>query len=197
MTLEPPRRQGAGGVARRPAGGGRDGFPHRKIFSKMPMIRELELAPRFGLSRADLAVKRRQLVEGEHWLKEGRPKAIWWTQKGLDALGLAVGLPETPKAADAPAAAVGHRIPDDQIPRGPQNGLILEHGRPGWWTADEALVVSNVFANRKAILVEFEGKQVICRVKDATNFHPRMVIPVRKYGNIVLAARQPRFPGKW
>jgi uncharacterized Zn-finger protein len=57
--------------------------------------------------------------------------------------------------------------------------------------------VSNVFANRRAILVEFEGRQVICRVKDATNFHPRMVIPVRKYGNIVLAARQPRFPGKW
>ena len=184
-------------MARRPAGGGRDGSPHRKIFSKMPMIRELELAPKFGLSRADLAVKRRQLVEGEHWLKEGRPKAIWWTQKGLDALGLVVGLPETPKAADSPAVAVGHRIPDDQIPRGPQNGLILEHGRPGWWTADEALVVSNVFANRKAILVEFEGKQVICRVKDATNFHPRMVIPVRRYGGIVLAARQPRFPGKW
>lgn len=185
-------------MARPPARRRRDGFHLPKIFPKMPMIRELELAPRFGLSRADLAVKRRQLVEGEHWLKEGRPKAIWWTQKGLDALGLVVGVPEAPKAPEAgQTAAVGHRIPDDQIPRGPQNGLILEHGRPGWWTADEALVVSNVFANRRAILVEFEGRQVICRVKDATNFHPRMVIPVRKYGNIVLAARQPRFPGKW
>jgi len=163
------------------------------------MIRELELAPKFGLSRADLAVKRRQLVEGEHWVKEGRPKAIWWTQKGLDALGLAIGLPESPKEPDAPApaAVVGHRIPDDQIPRGAQNGLILTHGRPGWWTADEAVVVNNVFANRKAILVEFEGRQMICRVRDSRNFHPRMLIPVRRYGNIVLAARQPRWPGKW
>lgn len=160
------------------------------------MIRELELAPKFGLSRADLAVRRRELVEGEHWLKEGRPKAIWWTQKGLDALGLSLGLPEVTKVVPA-VPIVGHRIPDDKIPKLPQNGLILEHGRPGWWTADEALVVSNVFANRKAILVEFKGRQVICRVKDAGNFHPRMVIPVREYGNIVLAARQPRFPGKW
>ena len=107
-----------------------------------------------------------------------------------------LGVKTEAKVEVAPAPA-GHRIADERIPRGPQNGLILEHGRPGWWTADEALVVSNGFANRKAILVEFEGRQLICRVKDARNFVPRMLIPVRRYGEVVLAARQPRFPGKW
>jgi hypothetical protein len=73
----------------------------------------------------------------------------------------------------------------------------LEHGRPGWWTKDEAKVLANKFANRKAISVEFEGKQTICRVKDSLNFQPNMIIPVRKYDGILTAARQPRFPGKW
>lgn len=75
--------------------------------------------------------------------------------------------------------------------------MILEHGRPAWWTADEAKVVANKFVNRKAIYVEFEGRNMICRVKDSLNFAAHMVIPVRRYDNILMAARQPRFPGKW
>ena len=162
------------------------------------MIREIELSLQMGLTRVDLALRRKQLVEGEHWLREGRPKAIWWTQAGLDVLGVQAGLANPLKAESLVVApVVGHRIPDDEIPKLPQNGLILTHGRPGWWTPDEAVVKSNVFANRRAILVVFEGREIICRVKDATNFQPGMVIPVRRYETVVVAARQPRWPGKW
>ena len=137
-------------------------------------IREIELAIRVGMSRVEMGKLRRRLTQGEDWDYDGRPKSVWYTHAGE-----------------------GHRYPDHKIPKLPQNGLILEHGRPGWWTNDEAKVLANKFANRKAISVEFEGKMTICRVKDSLNFQPNMIIPVRKYDGILTAARQPRFPGKW
>lgn len=157
----------------------------------------MDLAPKLGLARPALAdLRKTKLRQGLHWEKLGRPAVVWYSEAGVARVLELLGV-KTEAKVEVAAPAAGHRIPDELIPRGPQNGLILEHGRPGWWTADEALVVSNGFANRRAILVEFEGRQVICRVKDARNFHPRMLIPVRRYGEVVLAARQPRFPGKW
>lgn len=187
---------GEGGGLDRGAGGISTGTPIEKFSPK----REIDFTLTLGLGRPALTkLRREKLQEGEHWYKEGRPAAVWLTDAGQRRL---LGLIQAPpEAAESPrnedVAPAGHRYPDDQIPRLPQNGLILEHGRPGWWTPDEAKVVANKFANQKAILVEFEGRQVICRVKSAVPFQPGMIIPVRRYENIVLAARQPRFPGKW
>ena len=165
-------------------------------------IREIELANQVGLSRVEVKKLRARLTVDLHWGYEGRPRAVWYTAAGVSAFEALLG--EQPEAAApvpvqirAPEAGSGHRYADADIPRLPQNGLILEHGRPAWWTEDEAKVVANKFVNRKAIYVEFEGKKMICRVKDSLNFATHMVIPVRRYDNILMAARQPRFPGKW
>lgn len=200
--------QGGGGDAGLASGGGSATGPAPSKFS--PKCGERELAALIGLPQRKVAqIRRLKLEVGVDFEKLGRPAKVWYSDAGVErvrglvgvvsAVPVVSGLPPVPEVSpvlvDPPV--LGHRIPDDQIARLPQNGLILEHGRPGWWTEDEAVVVANSFANRKAILVEFEGRQVICRVKDATNFVPRMVIPVRRYENIVLAARQPRWPGKW
>ena len=177
-----------------------DGSPHQTF---LPKIREFDLARELGVARAVLfAWRKTELTKGLHWDYQGRPTTVWHSEAGrrrvLELAGVAARSESRPESgAESQPESKGHRYSDDRIPRGPQNGLILEHGRPGWWTADEAMVLSNNFVNRKAILVEFEGKKVICRVKDAAAFAPAMIIPVRRYGNIVLAARQPRFPGKW
>ena len=185
---------GEGGGPAAAAAGTPTGTP-TKNFS--PKCREMDLAPQLGLARPALAdLRKTKLRQGLHWEKLGRPAVVWYSEAGNARVLELLGVKTEAKVEVAPAPA-GHRIANEQIPRGPQNGLILKHGRPGWWTADEALVVSNGFANRKAILVEFAGRQLICRVKDARNFVPRMLIPVRRYGEVVLAARQPRFPGKW
>lgn len=191
---------GEGGGPAQAGGGGATGTRPEKFSAK----RESSFAETLGLGRpAVTKLRRERLQEGEHWYKEGKPAAVWLTEAGQKRLLELIEAPQNavPEAVPSPSiedpAPAGHRYPDDEIPRGPQNGLILEHGRPGWWTADEARVVANKFANRMAILVDFEGRQVICRVKDSANFQPGMIIPVRRYENIVLAARQPRFPGKW
>lgn len=192
---EPVDPQGGRGVAQPPAAVGRDGSTPDKFFCKTA-IREADLAAQFGVARPVLSrLRLDKLREGVDWFFSAPPRRVMVTEAGVEALRGLLGLPKGEALAEQPAG--GHRIPDDQIPKGPQNGLLLEHGRPGWWTADEAVVLANGFANRRAILVEFAGRQVICRVRDARNFHPRMVIPVRPYGNIVVAARHPRFPGKW
>jgi hypothetical protein len=195
----PQPKGGEGGVASTPAPPDADGSPHHNFF---PKIREFDLARQLGVARSVLlGWRKNDLRQGTDWDYQGKPKTVWFSESGEKAALRLLGVAEQDRQEDRPnepqPAPAGHRYADDQIPRGPQNGLILEHGRPGWWTSDEAMVVANGFANRKAILVEFKGRQVICRVKDARNFTPRMVIPVREYGNIVLAARQPRFPGKW
>jgi hypothetical protein len=163
----------------------------------------MDFADKTGLGRPALREMRQQhLVEGTDWWMTEKPKTVWLAESGRRKIFELIAAPEALAAAqESPRsedlAPAGHRYPDAEIPRLPQNGLIVEHGRPGWWTADEARVLQNKFANRRAILVEFEGRQVICRVKDSTNFQPGMVIPVRRYEGIVLAARQPRWPGKW
>lgn len=165
-------------------------------------IREIELAIKVGMSRIEMGKLRGRLTKGDHWDYDGRPKSVWYTHAGVQAMERILG--EQPAEIKPVVVEIevfeeveGHRYPDDKIPKLPQNGLILEHGRPGWWTKDEAKVLANKFANRKAISVEFEGRQTICRVKDSLNFQPNMIIPVRKYDGILTAARQPRFPGKW
>jgi len=193
----PQPEGGAGGVASSRPAPDADGYTPQQFF---PKIREFDLSRQLGVARSVMVGWRKnELRQGVDWEYQGKPKTVWYSEAGqLQVLKL-VGVPKVVEAmkAESQPALTGHRYPDDRIPRGSQNGLILEHGRPGWWTADEAMVLSNGFVNRKAILVEFEGKKVICRVKDAAAFAPAMIIPVRRYGNIVLAARQPRFPGKW
>jgi hypothetical protein len=165
--------------------------------------REIDFAQKTGLGRPTLReMRQRHLVEGEDWWSEGRPKVVWLAESGRRKILELIAAPEAPAAAlesprneDLPPA--GHRYPDAEIPRLPQNGLILRRGRPGWWTADEAKVLQCRFANRRFILVDFEGRQVYCKVKDNSKFARGMVIPVRRDGNVVVSARQPREPGKW
>jgi hypothetical protein len=160
------------------------------------MMREAELASKVGLPRIKLAeLRRKSLKEGQHWMYTPVPRTVVYLQAGIDRVVELIGAPALP-APQPPPASDGW-LSYEAIPKLAANGLILTKGRPGWWTTEEAVVRSTAFANRKAILVHWRGRDVICRVKSASAFVVGQVIPVRPYQNIVLAARQPRWPGKW
>lgn len=178
--------------------------PHPENFfpKRTSDTREIDLVPQLGVTRAELVrIRREHLTEVEDWYYTAkRPKVVMLTEKGLGRVMLILGAQLQAVARPAPPAPLELRnawFNDAQVPRIPANGLILTKGRPGWWTREEAIVKQTAFANRKAIYVEWRGKPTICRVKDAGGFVVGQVIPVREYGSILLAARQPRWPGKW
>lgn len=160
---------------------------------------EVELAEKLGVAKRVLAETRMtKLVDGVDWHYSGAPRRVWYSEGGVKAAMAAIGLETAVVVAPEPVVAGGKRwLTKEEIPAGPQNGLVLEHGRPGWWTEEECVVISNTFANRRSIWVRHNGGEKICRVRDAKNFVPRMLIPCRPYGNVVVAARHPRWPGKW
>lgn len=165
-------------------------------------VREIDLVPQLGVTRAELVrIRREHLTEVEDWYYTAkRPKVVMLTPAGLGKVMFVLGAKTAHVAinpAPAPLELRNAWFNDAQVPRIPANGLILTKGRPGWWTREEAIVKQTAFANRKAIYVEWRGKPTICRVKDAGGFVVGQVIPVREYGSILLAARQPRWPGKW
>ena len=157
------------------------------------VIREIELCVKIGLPRP-VVTKMRQtnLVEGVDWFYSARPKAVCYTEDGMAKMEKLISV-EIP--AEAPV--VQKWLANGMIPKISANGLILTKGRPGWWTDEEAVVIGNAFANRKAIRVRWNDREVICRVKNAVGFAIGMVIPVRAYEHILVSARQPRAPGRW
>lgn len=150
----------------------------------------------YGISRPDLAkIRRSRLIQGEDWGYTPAPRKVFYTPAGVKKACDALEIRGEPLKAPDPVQ--NEWLPLDAIPKGNANGLILTKGRPGWWTPHEAIVKANAFSNRKAILVRWRDRDVICRVRSADNFAVGMVIPVREYGNILVAARHPRWLGKW
>lgn len=164
------------------------------------IVRETELAIKLGLARPELArLRKEHLAQGEHWMYTSAPKTVVYVQAGVDRVAELLAL----KAEDAPVAeapapsGLNNWLPDEAVPKIKPNGLILARGRPAWWSPIEGVVRSSRFVNRKAVLINVSGRDVVCRVKDAGNYPVGMVIPVRPYENVYVAARHPRFPGKW
>lgn len=173
---------------------------------------EPDLAKHLGIGRPLLAQMRRlKLEEGIHFTRGEKPlRRIEYTGMGVTRMRELLGVPDAEAAkldgavhgAQPEPAPQGEQvanlwIPDAMIPNIKANGLILAKGRPGWWTQREAIVKQTAFANRRAILVTYGDRDVICRVKDADKFAVGQVVPVREYGAVLLAARQPRWRGKW
>jgi hypothetical protein len=160
-------------------------------------ISERQLAKDLGLGQPELAKRRiGQLEKGVHWDYQGMPKQTFYHSNGVEAMKALLNINtavEEPQSAPNEAKVVRVK----EIPKIKANSLIINHGRPGWWTDKEAIVFANKFANKRMILVEYEGKRVPCRVKISHNFTSGMVIPVRQYDNILVAARHPRFAGIW
>jgi hypothetical protein len=160
-------------------------------------ISEKQLARDLGLGQPELAKRRiAKLIKGEHWDYKGMPKQTFYHSSGVDAMKLMLNIDITPKEPVVePIEPKVIRV--KEIPKIKANTMIATHGRPGWWTNQEAIVFANKFANKRMILVEYEGKRVPCKVKASHNFISGMVIPVRQYDNILVAARHPRFAGIW
>lgn len=163
------------------------------------MTLEMEIYVQLGVARPEVVrIRREKMERGRHWDYTKPPRKVFFTDLGLEVLQRELGAPNAIPAAPEPPAPESHYwFPESEIPKIPANGLILTKGRPGWWTAEEALVRQTAFVNRKAILVRHCGSDKICRVREASRFVVGQVIPVRPYGNIVVSARQPRFQGKW
>lgn len=159
-------------------------------------VLERNLCVMYGVSRPAMAeIRRSRLVQGEDWGYTPAPRKVFYTPAGVKKICDALEIRGEP--LEAPAPAQNDWLPLEAIPKGNSNGLILTKGRPGWWTPQEAIVKANAFVNRGAILVNWKGRDVICRVRRSENFAVGMVIPVRQYGNILVAARHPRWLGKW
>lgn len=190
------------------AGAAADGNVNPSTFTKcdeavgmMSDVRETELVRLLGIARPELVrLRRANLRENLDWYYTKPPRTVMITPNGRQAISRLLDLGEAiPAEAGVPQQTVRPSgwLADEDIPKNQSNGLILAKGRPGWWTDEEAIVRQTAFVNRKAIFVEWRGKRTICRVKNASAFVVGQVIPVRRYDNILLAARQPRWPGKW
>ena len=162
------------------------------------IVREIELAIKFGLARPELArLRKEHLAEGEHWMYTSAPKTVVYVQAGVDRVAELLAL----KTGDAPVveapSGLNNWLPDEAVPKIRPNRLILARGRPAWWSPIEGVVRSSRFVNRKAILISVSGRDVVCRVKDASHYPVGMVIPLRPYDNIYVAARLPKYRGQW
>jgi hypothetical protein len=158
-------------------------------------ISEKQLAKDLGLGQPELAKRRISfLTKEKHWDYKGMPKQTFYHSNGVQLMKKLLEIKEE-EVAKAPEQPQVVRV--KEIPKIKANSLITNHGRPGWWTDKEAIVFANKFANKQMILVDYEGKRVPCRVKVSHNFISGMVIPVRQYDNILVAARHPRFAGIW
>lgn len=133
-----------------------------------------------GLSKAALRAYREDpgFLEGKHWFRKPRngPKSMWpvvWTDEGVKQLGDVVGF--EPEQVEA----------------------MKEVEQPKQVEA----VVRQKYANPRVIrcdLVRDKGvESVMVFVRDSRNFVPGMKVPLRSDGSRWVAAKHPRFGGKW
>jgi hypothetical protein len=132
-----------------------------------------------GLTKNDLRAQRKVLQEGLHWYRKPRnvDKRYWpivWTQAGLDSLCKVAGI-------DNPD--LEQELSEVEPPR------------------EVFGVVKSKFRNPRLIrcVVEMGGKgeEVMVLVRDSKNFVVGMKVPLRSDGQRWVAAKHPRFGGKW
>jgi hypothetical protein len=158
-------------------------------------VREIDLTRELGIGRKEVQAVRDAagLVKGIDWDKVGKPATICLTDHAAltirSRIGQGVVEPETAKAASDGVKAV-------MTPNVAANAMILKHGRPPWWTKDEATVIKK-WTNPSVVEVDFGGVRKTCRVRDSSLIQIGMVIPVREYGNALVIARSPRAAGRW
>ena len=132
-----------------------------------------------GLNRNDLKGLRETALEGKHWLRKPRngPKHLWpifWTKEGIEFVRGKTGI----------EAEVVEELKEAVVEEKPKTG-----------------VVKGKFRNQRIILCEIEDgkskKQVNVLVRDSKNFVVGMVVPLRSDGQRWVAAKHPRFGGRW
>jgi len=134
---------------------------------------EREICEKLGLSREQLLEVRRMFTENEHWSKvpSKRQQKYWdvvWTEEGLAKLMAQFGFDE--KEAEV-------------IKEEP---LFKAEGK-----------VVGKYGNKRLIMVEVGGKNQPVLVRDSDYFVIGMTLPLRRDGERLVAARHPRFPGRW
>lgn len=132
-----------------------------------------------GLSKQQMRGCRKEMPEGAYWYRKPSkgPKNLWpiyWTRQGVDSLVLVSGIDSL--ALDKDLAELE---PPKQV---------------------EGIVKAK-FANPRIIacdIVRDKGyERVNVLVKDSRNFIIGMVVPLRADGARWVAAKHPRFGGKW
>lgn len=143
------------------------------------IYKESEVIRLTGLNRADLKGLRETALEGKHWIRKPRngPKHLWpiyWTKEGIEFMQGKAGL-EAPVIEELREAKA-----DDK----PKTGIV-----------------KGKFVNPRIILCEIEEgkakKDVNVLVRDSKNFVKGMVVPLRSDGQRWVAAKHPRFGGRW
>lgn len=158
-------------------------------------VREIDLTRELGIGRKEVQAVRDAagLVKGTDWDKVGRPATICLTDHAALTIRSRIGQGVVPPVATV-AASDGVRAV--LTPNVAANAMILKHGRPPWWTKDEATVIKKT-TNLGVVEVDFGGVRKACRVRDSRLMQIGMVIPVREYGNALVIARSPRAAGRW
>lgn len=132
-----------------------------------------------GISKQQMREIRKGLSEGDNWFRKPSkgPKNLWpiyWTRIGIDKLCLLAGV-DNPELEQELAAVE----PPKQV---------------------EGIVKAK-FANPRIIacdIVRDKGyERVNVLVKDSKNFVIGMTVPLRSDGGRWIAAKHPRFGGKW
>ena len=132
-----------------------------------------------GISKQQMRGIRKELSEGAHWYRKPSkgPNNLWpifWTRIGVDNLCLKAGV-DNPELAQELAAVE----PPKQV---------------------EGIVKAK-FINTRIIacdIIRDKGyERVNVLVKDSKNFVIGMVVPLRADGARWVAAKHPRFGGKW
>lgn len=143
------------------------------------IYKETEVIRLTGLNRNDLKGLRETALEGKHWLRKPRngPKHLWpifWTKEGIEFVRGKTGI----------EAEVVEELKEAVVEEKPKTG-----------------VVKGKFRNQRIILCEIEDgkskKQVNVLVRDSKNFVVGMVVPLRSDGQRWVAAKHPRFGGRW
>lgn len=132
-----------------------------------------------GIGKTEMRLLRKKLEEGAHWYRKPSkgPKNLWpiyWTRVGVDSLCLMAGV--TNPDLESELAEVEPPKQTEGIVRGK-------------------------FVNNRIIacdIVRDKGyERVNVLVRDSRNFVVGMVVPLRSDGGRWIAAKHPRFGGRW
>jgi hypothetical protein len=132
-----------------------------------------------GIGKTEMRLLRKKLEEGAHWYRKPSkgPKNLWpiyWTRIGVDNLCLMAGV--TNPDLESELAEVEPPKQTEGIVRGK-------------------------FVNNRIIacdIVRDKGyERVNVLVRDSRNFVIGMVVPLRSDGGRWIAAKHPRFGGRW
>jgi hypothetical protein len=137
---------------------------------------EKKLPDVLGVRRDEIMKVRRELDEGVHWVREknGRAPKLWkvqWTEVGMVELRKRFGMEEEV------AKEIEEKVKE------------VKAGGGG--------VVKAKYRNPRLIGVEVGGKVESVLVRDSRNFVLGMEVPLRRDAGRWVAAKHPRFGGKW